>query len=143
MALIFSGRAVKIFSQIRAELPPDVDGWGLSLRGLMGMVVIGGLLITGRPRTTAAGQLALALAGGPMMGCCLPLLGFCYGLLMRVGKPAVPAYAAAVDPGASLRAPGASLNLQGQLLQCVCFVLAVLTCFVSALRPVLQPPTTG
>lgn len=46
VALIFSGRAVKIFSQIRAELPPDVDGWGLSLRGLMGMVVIGGLLIT-------------------------------------------------------------------------------------------------
>jgi AAA family ATP:ADP antiporter len=45
VALIFSGRAVKIFSQIRAELPPDVDGWGLSLRGLMGMVVIGGLLI--------------------------------------------------------------------------------------------------
>jgi ATP/ADP translocase len=48
VALIFSGRAVKIFSQIRAELPPDVDGWGLSLRGLMGMVVIGGLLIAGR-----------------------------------------------------------------------------------------------
>lgn len=47
VALIFSGRAVKIFSQIRAELPPDVDGWGLSLRGLMGMVVIGGLLISG------------------------------------------------------------------------------------------------
>eukprot|EP00775_Hariotina_reticulata_P008323 gene8323-8508_t len=46
VALIFSGRAVKIFSQIRAELPPDVDGWGLSLRGLMGMVVIGGLLIS-------------------------------------------------------------------------------------------------
>jgi AAA family ATP:ADP antiporter len=50
VALIFSGRAVKIFSQIRAELPPDVDGWGLSLRGLMGMVVIGGLLIAGRRR---------------------------------------------------------------------------------------------
>lgn len=47
VALIFSGRAVKIFSQIRAELPPDVDGWGLSLKGLMGMVVIGGLLIAG------------------------------------------------------------------------------------------------
>lgn len=47
VALIFSGRAVKIFSQIRANLPPDVDGWGLSLKGLMGMVVIGGLLICG------------------------------------------------------------------------------------------------
>ena len=45
VALIFSGRAVKIFSQIRANLPPGVDGWGLSLKGLMGMVVIGGLLI--------------------------------------------------------------------------------------------------
>eukprot|EP00879_Flechtneria_rotunda_P006821 GHRR01007165.1.p1 GENE.GHRR01007165.1~~GHRR01007165.1.p1 ORF type:complete len:519 (+),score=150.91 GHRR01007165.1:482-2038(+) len=47
VALIFSGRCVKIFSQIRAELPPDVDGWGLSLKGLMGMVVIGGLIIAG------------------------------------------------------------------------------------------------
>jgi ATP:ADP antiporter, AAA family len=46
VALIFSGRAVKIFSQIRAGLPPGVDGWGLSLKGLMGMVVVGGLLIT-------------------------------------------------------------------------------------------------
>jgi hypothetical protein len=45
IALIFSGRAVKLFSQMRADLPPDVDGWGLSLKGLMGMVVIGGLLI--------------------------------------------------------------------------------------------------
>jgi hypothetical protein len=41
VALIFSGRAVKLFSQMRADLPPDVDGWGLSLKGLMGMVVIG------------------------------------------------------------------------------------------------------
>lgn len=47
MALIFSGRTVKIFSQIRAELPPDVDGWGLSLRGMMSIVVLGGLIITG------------------------------------------------------------------------------------------------
>ena len=45
VALIFSGRAVKIFSQIRANLPPGVDGWGLSLKGLMGMVVVGGLVI--------------------------------------------------------------------------------------------------
>jgi AAA family ATP:ADP antiporter len=45
VALIFSGRAVKLFSQMRADLPPDVDGWGISLKGLMGMVVIGGLLI--------------------------------------------------------------------------------------------------
>lgn len=46
VALIFSGRAVKWFSQLRADLPPDVDGWGISLKGLMGMVVIGGFLIT-------------------------------------------------------------------------------------------------
>ena len=47
VALIFSGQAVKYFSQVRAGLPPDVDGWGVSLNGLMGMVVIGGLLIIG------------------------------------------------------------------------------------------------
>ncbi|EFN52101.1 hypothetical protein CHLNCDRAFT_56336 [Chlorella variabilis] len=46
VALIFSGRAVKIFSQIRANLPPGVDGWGLSLRGLMSMVVLGGFIIS-------------------------------------------------------------------------------------------------
>ncbi|PNH05486.1 ADP,ATP carrier protein 1, chloroplastic [Tetrabaena socialis] len=45
VALIFSGQAVKYFSQVRAGLPPGVDGWGVSLNGLMGMVVIGGLLI--------------------------------------------------------------------------------------------------
>jgi AAA family ATP:ADP antiporter len=45
VALIFSGRAVKYFSQVRSRLPPGVDGWGYSLKGLMGMVVIGGLLI--------------------------------------------------------------------------------------------------
>ena len=32
--------------QVRAKLPPGVDGWGYSLKGMMGMVVIGGLLIT-------------------------------------------------------------------------------------------------
>lgn len=32
--------------QVRAHLPPGVDGWGISLNGLMGMVVIGGLIIT-------------------------------------------------------------------------------------------------
>lgn len=32
--------------QIRANLPPGVDGWGVSLRGLMGMVVVGGLIIS-------------------------------------------------------------------------------------------------
>lgn len=46
VALIFSGQAVKYFSKVRANLPPEVDGWGVSLNGLMGMVVLGGLLIT-------------------------------------------------------------------------------------------------
>lgn len=46
VALIFSGQAVKYFSVLRADLPPGVDGWGFSLCGLMGMVVIGGCLIT-------------------------------------------------------------------------------------------------
>lgn len=32
--------------QVRSKLPPGVDGWGYSLKGMMGMVVIGGLLIT-------------------------------------------------------------------------------------------------
>jgi len=32
--------------QVRSRLPPGVDGWGYSLKGMMGMVVIGGLLIT-------------------------------------------------------------------------------------------------
>jgi TLC ATP/ADP transporter len=32
--------------QIRAKLPPGVDGWGYSLKGMMGMVVIGGLLVS-------------------------------------------------------------------------------------------------
>lgn len=45
VALIFSGRAVRMFSEIRAALPPGVDGWGMSLKGLMGMVVIGGGLV--------------------------------------------------------------------------------------------------
>ena len=31
--------------QLRGRLPPGVDGWGVSLRGLMGMVVLGGLLV--------------------------------------------------------------------------------------------------
>lgn len=45
VALIFSGQAVKYFSEVRANLPPGVDGWGVSLNGMMGMVVIGGVII--------------------------------------------------------------------------------------------------
>eukprot|EP00798_Chlamydomonas_sp_ICE-L_P010156 gene10156-8060_t len=45
VALIFSGQAVTYFSRMRANLPAGVDGWGMSLRGLMSMVAIGGLII--------------------------------------------------------------------------------------------------
>eukprot|EP01023_Acetabularia_acetabulum_P067730 TRINITY_DN9419_c0_g2_i2.p1 TRINITY_DN9419_c0_g2~~TRINITY_DN9419_c0_g2_i2.p1 ORF type:complete len:658 (-),score=122.20 TRINITY_DN9419_c0_g2_i2:248-2221(-) len=45
VSLIFSGKTVKWFSQIRENLPPGVDGWGYSLRGMMGMVVLGGIFI--------------------------------------------------------------------------------------------------
>ena len=40
-------RAVHASPQVRAGLPPGVDGWGVSLNGLMGMVVVGGFLIAG------------------------------------------------------------------------------------------------
>ena len=46
VALIFSGRAVKYFSQVRATLPAGVDGWGVSLRGMMTLVVGFGVIIT-------------------------------------------------------------------------------------------------
>eukprot|EP00798_Chlamydomonas_sp_ICE-L_P016287 gene16287-22474_t len=46
VALIFSGQATKYFSLVRAGLPPGVDGWGVSLNGLMGMVVLSGLVST-------------------------------------------------------------------------------------------------
>ena len=32
--------------QVRAGLPPGVDGWKVSLDGMMGMVVLGGLIIS-------------------------------------------------------------------------------------------------
>jgi AAA family ATP:ADP antiporter len=47
VALVFSGRTVKYFSQLRTQLPPGVDGWGYSLKGMMGLVVILGLVIVG------------------------------------------------------------------------------------------------
>ena len=47
VALIFSGQAVKYFSAMRANLPPGVDGWGLSLMGMMTMVAAFGMLISG------------------------------------------------------------------------------------------------
>lgn len=45
VALIFSGRTVKYFSEVRSHLPPGVDGWAYSLKGMMGLVVTLGLVI--------------------------------------------------------------------------------------------------
>ncbi|XP_051147781.1 plastidic ATP/ADP-transporter-like [Andrographis paniculata] len=45
VALIFSGRTVKYFSQMRQNLPPGVDGWALSLKGMMSIVVLMGMAI--------------------------------------------------------------------------------------------------
>eukprot|EP00249_Psilotum_nudum_P024241 c29132_g1_i1 orf=436-2646(+) len=45
IALVFSGRTVKYFSHMRKNLGPDVDGWGVSLKGMMGLVVLLGLVI--------------------------------------------------------------------------------------------------
>jgi AAA family ATP:ADP antiporter len=47
VALIFSGRTVKYFSNMRQNLGPGVDGWAISLRGMMSIVVLLGLVIAG------------------------------------------------------------------------------------------------
>lgn len=47
VALVFSGRTVKYFSQLRQNLGPGVDGWALSLKGMMSIVVLMGLAICG------------------------------------------------------------------------------------------------
>ncbi|PIN21132.1 hypothetical protein CDL12_06171 [Handroanthus impetiginosus] len=45
IALIFSGRTVKFFSQMRQSLGPGVDGWAISLKAMMSIVVLMGLTI--------------------------------------------------------------------------------------------------
>ncbi|PKA46776.1 Plastidic ATP/ADP-transporter [Apostasia shenzhenica] len=45
IALIFSGRTVKYFSNLRNTLGPGVDGWAISLKGMMSIVVLLGLVI--------------------------------------------------------------------------------------------------
>ncbi|WOK97041.1 plastidic ATP/ADP-transporter-like [Canna indica] len=45
IALIFSGRTVKYFSNMRKNLGPGVDGWAVSLKGMMSIVVLLGLVI--------------------------------------------------------------------------------------------------
>ncbi|KAI4387049.1 hypothetical protein MLD38_004913 [Melastoma candidum] len=47
VALIFSGRTVKYFSTLRKSLGPGVDGWAISLKAMMSIVVIMGLAICG------------------------------------------------------------------------------------------------
>ncbi|KAG6494658.1 plastidic ATP/ADP-transporter-like [Zingiber officinale] len=47
IALIFSGRTVKFFSNMRKNLGPGVDGWAISLKGMMSIVVLLGLVICG------------------------------------------------------------------------------------------------
>ncbi|KAL5702186.1 AAA-ATPase ASD [Ranunculus cassubicifolius] len=47
VALIFSGRTVKYFSNMRKNLGPGVDGWAVSLKGMMSIVVGLGLVICG------------------------------------------------------------------------------------------------
>eukprot|EP00250_Pteridium_aquilinum_P014272 c21881_g1_i1 orf=388-2619(+) len=47
IALVFSGRTVKYFSHMRSNLPAGVDGWGLSLKGMMSLVVVLGFVICG------------------------------------------------------------------------------------------------
>lgn len=48
VALIFSGQYVKFVSNLRSTLAPGVDAWAVSLRYLMGAVVVsgGGVLAT-------------------------------------------------------------------------------------------------
>lgn len=39
VALVFSGRTVKYFSNLRSTLGPGVDGWAISLKAMMSIVV--------------------------------------------------------------------------------------------------------
>lgn len=45
VALVFSGRTVKYFSNLRKNLGPGVDGWAISLKAMMSIVVGMGLVI--------------------------------------------------------------------------------------------------
>ncbi|KAK4772535.1 hypothetical protein SAY86_014310 [Trapa natans] len=47
VALVFSGRTVKYFSNLRKNLGPGVDGWAISLKAMMSIVVVMGLAICG------------------------------------------------------------------------------------------------
>lgn len=45
LALVCSGPAIILASNIRRRLPADVDAWGVSLHLLMGMVIVAGVVI--------------------------------------------------------------------------------------------------
>ncbi|KAK1572565.1 hypothetical protein Q3G72_034615 [Acer saccharum] len=45
IALIFSGRTVKYSSMMRTNLGPGVDGWAISLKAIMSIVVVMGIAI--------------------------------------------------------------------------------------------------
>ena len=45
VALVFSGRTVKYFSNLRSTLGPGVDGWAISLKAMMSIVVGMGVAI--------------------------------------------------------------------------------------------------
>ena len=45
LALLISGPAIILVSNIREKLPPEVDAWGVSLNFLMGMVVFSGIMV--------------------------------------------------------------------------------------------------
>lgn len=45
IALVFSGRTVMYFSNLRKTLGPGVDGWAISFKGMMSIVVLLGLVI--------------------------------------------------------------------------------------------------
>eukprot|EP00547_Thalassionema_nitzschioides_P007394 CAMPEP_0194199710 /NCGR_PEP_ID=MMETSP0156-20130528/627_1 /TAXON_ID=33649 /ORGANISM="Thalassionema nitzschioides, Strain L26-B" /LENGTH=544 /DNA_ID=CAMNT_0038924645 /DNA_START=296 /DNA_END=1930 /DNA_ORIENTATION=+ len=47
VALIFSGQYVKWVSKMRANLPPGVDPWGVSLKYLMAAIIAGGSGVVG------------------------------------------------------------------------------------------------
>lgn len=47
IALIFSGQAIVLVSDIRSKLPADVDAWQVSLNYLTSMVVVAALVIIG------------------------------------------------------------------------------------------------
>lgn len=50
IALLVSGPAIVLVSNIRRHVPEGVDAWGISLNLLMGMVVVAGIMIIGTYR---------------------------------------------------------------------------------------------